>query len=581
MYAIRYNNGAEWELFSDPRMEELAVIDPIVQLEANKTGSFSMIVPCDHPLYDVIERRKTILSIYRDGEAQPIFQGVVISDSTDFYKQKTVECEGELTYFNDSILRPHKYQNMTPKTLLQAYITEHNSQVGASKKFTLGNVTLSGSIYCFTNMNTTMKEITEDLLDDFGGYISVRYENNKKYIDYTTGASAENTQPIQLGVNLLDYKSNIDSMDIATRVIPLGATLDESEQPIPELDTRLTIESVNGGKDYLEASGSVVSQYGLITKVVEWDDVTVPSVLKSKGQTWLSENQFEEVTVTATAIDLGYIDSGIRKMRLLDKVRIVSTFHGMNRVFELTSMTLNLNEPSRDTFTFGASGKYSIVSTTNKSSKAVQKMADNYVTIQQVVNVVQEQTETKQDVLTPTDNVVIYQEGDETYIGIDPEKIQKKLVSGTNITIEDLEDGRAKIDGGAWFRPSTYWDAQTSMRSLSGGLYVYSDYEPPRLKIGDGARFIPDLPFADAEYYHHIRNELIHVSDDDRTRWDDASMHHYSEEEQVFGTWIDGSTIYEITVETGEPVDGEIERIVRNDYDTVRYLKEEEEEEDG
>ncbi|HCJ37821.1 MAG TPA: hypothetical protein DHV37_05790 [Erysipelotrichaceae bacterium] len=527
MYAIRYSNGTTTELFSDPRHEELAVIDPVVSLEANKTGSFRMIVPSSHPLFDVIQRRKTLFTIHRDGEVQPIFQGVCISDNVDFYRQKTVICEGELTYFNDSVLRPHKYQNMTPQSLLSAYITEHNSQVEDRKKFTLGNVTLSGSIYCFTNMNSTMQEIQEDLLDDFGGYITIRYEDNKKYVDYTTGATEENVQPIQLGVNLLDYQSNIDSKEIATRVVPLGATLDESQQTIPELDTRLTIESVNGGKDYLQASTAVVNQYGIITKVVEWNDVTVASILKSKGQAWLNDNQFEDVTVTAKAFDLGYIDSNIRKMRLLDKVRIVSAFHGMNRVFELTAMTLNLNEPSRDEFTFGASAKYSLVAGTNKTGSSVKKVVDNNVTIQQVVNVVQEQTEGKQDVLTPGDNVTIVVEDEQTIISADLSHKQNKLESDGSIKLTDLENGHTKIGARVFWNTTAYWDIQTLLESEPGAVYVYSDHYTdengtvPGIKIGTGNAFVVDLPFVDRVYANHIMDTLVHITDSERQYWND------------------------------------------------------------
>jgi phage minor structural protein len=527
MYVIRYSNGTTSELFSEPRAEDLVIIDPVVHLEANKTGSFSMVVPSTHPLYDVIERRKTIFSIYRDGEIQPIFQGVCIKDSVDFYGQKTVECEGEFTYFNDSILRPYKYQNMTPESLLTAYIAEHNSQVEDRKKFTVGNVEPSGSIYCFTNMNTTLQEIQEDLLDDFGGYMTIRYEDGKKYIDYTYGASEENVQPIQLGVNLLDYQSNIDSQDIATRVVPLGATLDEEEQTIPELDTRLTIESVNDGKDYLEASAEVVNQYGIITKVVEWDNVTVPSILKAKGRAWLNDNQFENVTISATAFDLGYIDEHIKKMRLLDKVRIISNYHGMNRVFELTGMTLNLNEPSKDVFTFGLADKYSLVAGTNRTNSSFRRMKENTVTVQQVVGIVDEKTEGKQDVLTPGDNVTIVVEDEQTVLNVDLSNKQNKLESDGSIKLTDLENGHTKIGARVFWNTTAYWNTQTSLESEPGAVYVYSDHYTdengtvPGIKIGTGNAFVVDLPFVDRVYASHIVDTLVHITDSERQFWND------------------------------------------------------------
>lgn len=363
MYQVRINNGSSTELFSDPRIDDLAIINPVIHLEVNKTGTFTMTIPSSHPYYDEIQSRKTIVQVTRDGEG---FQGVCVNTSVDFYNQKTVECEGELTYFNDSILRPAKYQGMTARELLEEYIERHNYQVEGRKQFRLGKVEVDArNIYCFTNYNSTMEEIEEDLLEDYGGYIFVRYEGNRKYIDYVNEKTEECEQTIRLGENLLNYSSNIEATEIATRVIPLGATLDEEEQTIPELDERLTIESVNRGLDYIEADRSMVSRFGLITRVQVWDDVHDPRILMTKGCEWLESAQFENVTIECKALDLGYIED-VPKFRLRDRVRIISEFHGMNKVFTLKEMEINLNEPSNDTFTFGTTEKYSLVAAVNK-----------------------------------------------------------------------------------------------------------------------------------------------------------------------------------------------------------------------
>jgi hypothetical protein len=71
-----------------------------------------------------------------------------------------------------------------------------------------------------------MKEIAEDLVDNYGGYIRCRYKDGVNYIDYINRAPRVASQTIQLGVNLIDYESNIDNTDICTRIIPLGAQLD-------------------------------------------------------------------------------------------------------------------------------------------------------------------------------------------------------------------------------------------------------------------------------------------------------------------------------------------------------------------
>lgn len=360
--------------FCDSRVDDLAIINPVISLAMNSAGSFIFTIPADHPRYNDIQRRKSIFSVYRDDESNPIFQGIVTEEKVDIYKQKTISCEGELSYFNDSILRPAKYEAVTPLYLLTTYINEHNAQVDEYKRFEVGNVTVSGNIYCYTNMNSTMTEIKEDLIDDFGGYMRVRYDSGKKYIDYLADAPRTASQTIELGKNLIDYKSNIDDIDLATRIIPLGAI--QEEQTITGLDTRLTISSVNNNKDYLQ-SDAAVQNFGYITKTIEFDDITTPSALKSKGQVYLNNVQFEKVVIEVSAIDFGYLSDDFEKFRIMDYVHIISEVHGMDKWFILTQMTLNLNKPEDDRFVFGKSEQLSLSAKTSSITSELTKALAN------------------------------------------------------------------------------------------------------------------------------------------------------------------------------------------------------------
>lgn len=364
MYQI-YVDG---ELFCDSRIDDMAIINPVVRLEANKAGEFTCTMPPEHPKYDLIKKRKSIIEIYRDDEEEPIFSGFCTKETIDFYKQKNIVCEGELSYLNDSIQRPARYQAMTPLSLLTAYINNHNSQVEEHKRFEIGTVTVTDPnnyISCYTNMNSTMKEIKEDLVDDLGGYVRTRHEAGKKLIDYLANSPRVNTQAIELGVNLMDYESNLDTTEIATQVIPLGARLETSS--IDGLEERLTIKSVNNNTDYLK-SQEAIDKYGIITQVVTWDDVTTPEALKSKGNKWLTDEQFDNVFIKVKAIDLGNISNKKEKFKLLDSIKVISSVHGMDRYFILSKMTLNLNNPESDVFELG---KVERTSLTARTSEAV------------------------------------------------------------------------------------------------------------------------------------------------------------------------------------------------------------------
>ena len=374
MYTVRLDDKKIY----DARIDDLTLIEPAIELEENNAGSFSFTIQNNHPSYNDIKRRKSIIKVYEDDEI--IFAGMVYEIEEDFYKNKKVYCEGELSYLNDTIQRPAEYHDMTVRGLLETYIENHNAQVEPEKQFKLGMVTVkdpNDSIYCYTNMETTLSCIKNDLLDDLGGIIRVRYMNNEKYIDYITEDDVRtNQQVIRLGENLINYTSNISSLDIATAIIPLGNRLEKS--PIEALDMRLDIKSVNNNLDYVSDS-IAVSNFGWIYKTVVWDDVTDANTLKSKGEKYLTDSQFDNLVIEVNALDMHLIDNNEMSIRLSDKIRIVSKPHGLkDKYFRLTKQTIYLNNPENNTITLGKEEHISLsaktVQANNDILKAMEKI---------------------------------------------------------------------------------------------------------------------------------------------------------------------------------------------------------------
>ena len=373
MYKI-YVDGS---LFCSSEIEELAIINPEINQEVNKAGTFTFTLPPTHPYYDTIKKRTSLIDVYRDDDTEPLFEGVCIDSTIDFYKQKKLTCEGELTFLNDSRLRPQKYQNLTVRQLLESYISQHNAQVEAAKRFTVGQVTVTdsnNSIYCFSNYESAMTEIKEDLVDDYGGFLRCRHESGIRYLDYLAASPRTNNQVIRIGENLLNLSQNIDTEEIATVIIPLGYTLDT--QSIEGLDERLTIKSAAAdsqhpsGADYVY-SEDAVENFGWIEKVVTWDNVTTAAALLAKGKAYLSDIQFENLIIQAKAIDLGLTSSEFNKFKLLDSIRVVSTPHGLDRYFLLSKMTIHLNNPENDSITLGISESKSLTAKSQNANSAI------------------------------------------------------------------------------------------------------------------------------------------------------------------------------------------------------------------
>ena len=352
----------------DPRFDDLAVIDPTLELELNQPGSLTFKLPPTHPYYGSPQKMKSIISVFQD--ETEMFRGRIIEEKIDFYKRKQLICEGQLAFLNDTLQRPAEYHDMTVRGYLEQLINSHNKQVSGNKykTFKVGAVTVTDSndsLYRYTNYNSTFSEIKSDLIDDLGGYLKIRNEEEGAYLDYLKDSGDLSSQTIEFGENLLDYTHDMDLSDLITAIVPLGAKLEES--PIAALEQRLTIESVNDGSDVL-ISKDAVEQFGYVEGTITWDGISTPEYLLKKAKKYLEDYQFDSVSLEITAVDLHWTDSQISAFKLGDSIRVISKPHGMDRWFPLTKMTLNLAHLANTKFTLGTSVNYSLTTSSREIS---------------------------------------------------------------------------------------------------------------------------------------------------------------------------------------------------------------------
>lgn len=480
-----YKILVDGKLFSSSKIEELAILNPTIKLVANTAGTFEFTMPPNHPYYDLIVRKMSLIDIYRDDDTEPLFEGICVSIEDDFFKQRKIICEGDLTFLNDSMLRPSHKVGLTSRQLLEAYINEHNSIVEAQKRFTVGQVTAKDTndyITCFTNYQTTMTEIKEDLVDDIGGYLRTRHVNGVRYLDYLAESPRTNNQVIRLGENLLDISIGLDTDDIATVIIPLGVTLET--QSIEGLDERLTIKTATAdsmhpsNKDYVY-SADAVEHFGWIEKVVEWDDVSVADILKAKAEKYLQETQFENLVIEAKAIDLGLTSDEFQKFRLLDKIRVVSRPHGLDKYFMLTEMEIHLNNPESDTITLGSKQAHSLSATTASANVEVLKRIEQMPTSNAVKSAINNAT----SLITGSEGgyVVIERNNDGQPIEI---KIQDALNNPTKVWRWNQNGFGYSNDGGKTYGTAITMDGSIIADYITSGTMTGDRIRGGTFEIG-------------------------------------------------------------------------------------------------
>ena len=173
----------------------------------------------------------------------------------------------------------------------------------------------------------------------------------------------------------MDFTRDIDATEWVTAIIPRGARLDEEEIEGLEAYTTAKTSSI---VDNWHASGSMVvknpdavANYGFICAVVDWDKVTIPDNLVTKAKKYLQNVQFNKMVLEVSAIDLHYMNPDIEGLHILEKIRCISTPHGMDTEFPITKIELDLQNPANTKYTLGTEVYGSLTSISSKVSNDV------------------------------------------------------------------------------------------------------------------------------------------------------------------------------------------------------------------
>jgi prophage tail gpP-like protein len=331
----------------DSRLESYDLAGLKVTTGLNKGGTAEIIMPAAHPAYGKYTSYKTIVEIYRDGLLQ--FRGRALYPVDDYNNQRTVFCEGELCFFQDAVSRPYMYQS-SPANILSELVQVYNSQVEEAKQFRVGSITVTDPndyIRLESAEAETVGATISKLLERCGGYLifTTSAEDGARVVNWYASLDYVSDQVIEFGSNLLNFSRSGANTSLITAVLPYGAKDETTGQ-------RLTIESVNGGQDYIQDDEAVALR-GRITAPVVWDDVTEPANLMRKAQQYLEENRYVVTSLELTALDLSYMDKHIDSYQVGDIVRVLSKPHEVDEAFLLTERTEDLLNPANSTITLG------------------------------------------------------------------------------------------------------------------------------------------------------------------------------------------------------------------------------------
>ena len=327
-------------------------------------GTFEFELMYDHPLYNKIEPITGLVKIINKYDKEVEFYGRVLKpdagmDSEGLFS-KTFVCESVLGYLQDSTQTFQRVPNNGVEDYFRRIIDVHNSQVEPHKRFKVGRVTVlnqSDTPYRYIGYDTTFDTIKTYLIGRLGGYIQLRLEEDGMYLDYLKDVGQKMDSPIQLGTNVETARRELDLSNLITRLVPLGADLDKDNRDEETgqyvVRERVTINSVNGGKSYIE-DAELVKQFGILQRPMDWTEIKDAGILLQRGQQYMQNQKIAISAWSVSVVELYLIDQSFEKFKVGNTHPIDNApLSGIERL-QIIKKVIDVTQPESVDLTVGA-----------------------------------------------------------------------------------------------------------------------------------------------------------------------------------------------------------------------------------
>lgn len=236
---------------------------------------------------------KTIITLI-DGD-ETVFRGRVLSAVQRTAMPLNVVCEGELSFFNDSMAVVYMRDEI--ENVISTLIDLHNERTSEWQHITEGILNSSGIVYTVgEHKRMKMMELLKKAIENEPDFF-LFFENGELNYDNITSPALFNRQEIRFGENLISFQREHRYDGIVTRVYAYGTT--QSGEQF-KLDNPV------------DADATYIEQYGIIAKRI---DVNAESVaeLTRIAQNALCVAHYDNIKIEA--FDRHWIDSSIPRFR--------------------------------------------------------------------------------------------------------------------------------------------------------------------------------------------------------------------------------------------------------------------------
>lgn len=359
-----------------PDSEDYQVSSAIISINTDSVAYLDMDIPCTNKGLKEIKQQASVVRVYDNGVLR--YKMFVDNIDYDFDNTAKVSCTSVLAYLKDSLVRPYSTvdseEGITAPSSIDGYfswlIEQHNKNIRDTKKYFYVGVNqgalMDRNNYIYrasTEVPTTSDEIKNKILDTYGAYISLTFNGDLNVINLYADVHDSNEQVIDFGVNLLDLTKSVNTESSYTAVRPTGA-VPKTENNSTSLP--ITISSIPDGvskwnsdvykKGDVVYSISGVREYGYKECEYSNTDITDVENLYRASVVYLNKLVNPYLTIDVKAVDLSllYMDK-YSPMEVGQAVRVRSEPHGVDEYLRISEISIDLLDPSNDSYTLGES----------------------------------------------------------------------------------------------------------------------------------------------------------------------------------------------------------------------------------
>lgn len=355
----------------DPSNKALAtaVLSPVLTRESNKAGSLTFSMPLGNVANSALSKLISVVSVEQDGEE--IWMGRVISTETDWWKNQSVTCEGELAFLNDVGCRVSNQVTDLVDIVAQICTGVNSSASLTSGTYDKKNFDCKRFSYSQNTIDLTRENVNYctawDALNTYiidrcpvytwvekekTAYNGTDYYARLLYCVKLEDLPVNDGQSIVFGQNILDLTNSVTASDIITQVTAYGVSVKTKKFLWWKLgtDTKVYTSTVTNTN---EQSG--VKRYGVIEEVICIDgEASTQDSVAAAAKAEL-EAQTERVvnSISVSAIDLKDAGYDCDRIKFMHKHQITSFPHNVDTSLPCVKITEPLDHPDQKSYTFG------------------------------------------------------------------------------------------------------------------------------------------------------------------------------------------------------------------------------------